>query len=72
MEIDLHGVKHEDVKQILDKAIWESMKKKKHRLGVITGNSDDMKKIVHDVIKEYRLTAVESMFNSAETIIELI
>jgi DNA-nicking Smr family endonuclease len=72
MEIDLHGIKHEDDKQTLDKAIWECMKKKKHRLWVITGNSDDMKKIVHDVIKEYRLTAVESMFNPAETIIELI
>lgn len=70
MEIDLHGIKHEDVKQTLDKAIWECMKKKKHRLWVITGNSDDMKKIVSDVTKEYKLLAVESMFNPAEIIID--
>ncbi len=72
MEIDLHGIKHEDVKQFLDKAIWECMKKKKSRLYVITGNSDDMKKIVTTVSREHGLTAVESMFNSAELLIDLI
>lgn len=70
MEIDLHGVKHEDVKQILDKHIWECMKKKKLRLWVITGNSDDMKRIVKEVSHEYGLTAVESLFNSAEILID--
>lgn len=44
MEIDLHGIKHEDVKRMLDVAIWDCMKKKKSRLHVITGNSDEMKK----------------------------
>ena len=72
MELDLHGTKHEDVKQILDKTIWECMKKKKSRLYVITGNSLDMKKIVSDVSREHGLTAVESMFNPAEILIDFI
>lgn len=72
MEIDLHGIKHEDVKQILDKAIWECMKKKKSRLYAITGNSEVMKKIVSDVSREHGLTAVESMFNSAELLIDFV
>jgi DNA-nicking Smr family endonuclease len=68
--LDLHGVKHEDVKQILDKRIWECMKSKKKRLWVITGHSDEMKRIVRDVSRDYGITAVESMFNSAELILD--
>lgn len=70
MTLDLHGTKHEDVKQILDNTIWECMKKKKSRLWIITGNSSEMKKIVVDVASEYGLLAVESMFNTAEIIID--
>lgn len=70
MELDLHGIKHEDVKQTLDKHIWDCMKKKRSRLWVITGHSDEMKKIVKTVTSEYGLTAVESMFNPAEIIID--
>lgn len=69
--LDLHGIKHEDVKQLLDGSIWECMQKKKPRLYVITGNSDEMKRIVSSVSSEYGLTAVENMFNSAELIIDL-
>lgn len=72
MQIDLHGIKHEDVKQLLDNAIWKCMKEKRSRLWVITGNSDEMKSIVKKVTDEYGLTAVESMFNSAEIIIDFI
>ena len=72
MEIDLHGIKHEDVKRMLDVAIWDCMNKNKSRIYVITGNSDEMKKIVSDVSREHGLTAVQSMFNSAEILIDLI
>lgn len=68
--LDLHGVKHEDVKQILDKTIWECMKQKKLRLYIITGHSEPMKKIVGEVATEYGLCASESMFNPAEIIID--
>ena len=68
--LDLHGVKHEDVKQILDQRIWECMKQKKKRLWVITGNSPEMKRIVVEVVKDYGATAIQSMFNTAEIIID--
>lgn len=69
--LDLHGVKHQDVKQLLDSSIWECMQKSKPRLWVITGNSDEMKQIVVSVVSEYGLCAVENLFSSAELIIEL-
>jgi hypothetical protein len=51
--IDLHGVSHYKVSEILDKKIWESMNSGKSGLKIITGNSDRMKQFSISVIKEY-------------------
>jgi DNA-nicking Smr family endonuclease len=71
MTLDLHGTKHEDVTPLLDAFIYKHMKKKTSRVYIITGNSEDMKKIVSKVATEHGLTAVENMFHSAEMIIDL-
>jgi len=70
MKLDLHGVKHADVKQLLDTTIYECMNNKCTRLYVITGNSDEMKRIVVDVAKDHGVTAVQNMFNTAEIILD--
>ena len=72
MTLDLHGTKHEDVQQLLDAFIYKHMTKKTSRIYVITGNSEEMKKIVSKIASEYGLTAVENMFHSAEMIIDFI
>jgi DNA-nicking Smr family endonuclease len=72
MEIDLHGVKHEDVGRILDTFIWEQMKRKASGIKIITGNSPEMKKIVSDIVSEYGLIAVDSIGNSAAIIVNFI
>lgn len=69
MEIDLHGVKHEDVGRTLDTFIWEQMKRKSGGIKIITGNSPEMKKIVSDIVAEYGFVAVESYCNSASMIV---
>jgi DNA-nicking Smr family endonuclease len=69
MEIDLHGVKHEDVGRTLDTFIWEQMKRKSGGIKIITGNSPEMKKIVSDIVAEYGFVAVESYGNSASMIV---
>jgi DNA-nicking Smr family endonuclease len=69
MEIDLHGVKHEDVGRILDTFIWEQMKRKSGGIKIITGNSPEMKKIVSQIVAEYGFIAVESYCNSASMIV---
>jgi hypothetical protein len=68
--VDLHGVKHQDVKPILDGKIWECFQQDWTRLYVITGHSPEMKKIITDIAIEYNATAVESLFNPAEMIID--
>ena len=70
MKLDLHEVKHADVKQLLDTTIYQCMNKKCARLYVITGNSDEMRRIVVDVAKDYYATAVQNMFNTAEIILD--
>ena len=69
--LDLHGVKHENVQPIVDKFLFEAMNKKKDRVYIITGNSDEMKRIVINVVKDYKFLVSESLFSSAELIIDL-
>lgn len=60
-KLDLHGVKHQDVKRKVIRLIedhWDSG----DTLKVITGNSDKMKDIVISVVKEYKLNFSEGDF----------
>ncbi len=72
MTIDLHGIKHEDVSKLIDASIYKCLKTKKSRLWVITGNSQEMKRIVKTVADEHGLTAVESLFSNTDIIIDFI
>lgn len=72
MEIDLHGVKHEDVGRTLDTFIWEQMQRKTASVKIVTGNSKEMKRIVSDIVAEYGFVAVESFGTSAIMIVNFI
>ena len=71
-EVDLHGVKHEDVSMILDKFFWEHMQKKTPCVRVITGNSAKMKELVNSVIQEYGFDVDEELLNTGALIVTLI
>jgi len=60
-KLDLHGVKHEDVRRIVTRFIeanWASNKE----LDIITGYSSKMKGIIKELLDEYGL------YYSAETL----
>ena len=64
IELDLHGVLHEDVSRCCHRFIndnWAS-EKEGH---IITGNSVNMKSIVFDVLKEYNIDFEESKMNNS-------
>lgn len=67
MQLDLHGVKHENVKRLVDVFLWQCMQKKKHIATIITGNSSVMKDIVVSVLKEYNITP-HAFFESSGSI----
>jgi DNA-nicking Smr family endonuclease len=72
MEIDLHGVKHENVGRVLDTFIWEQMQKKNTTIRVITGNSPDMKKIVNEIAYEYGFQVSDEWGSTSSLIINLV
>ena len=63
MKIDLHGVKHEDVKRRLDVFLWESMQRNMTQVEVVTGHSLKMKEIVYEVCQEYGFSISEGVIN---------
>ena len=69
--LDLHGVKHQEVQNLLDSFIWENMNKKSDYIEIITGNSDQMKKIVKTVLSEYGMEASEEVINNGSLIVHL-
>ena len=71
-EIDLHGVKHEQVSNLLDRFIWDSMRRGLTSIDIITGNSEAMKTIVKDVLGEYELVAENSITNTGMLLVNLI
>jgi DNA-nicking Smr family endonuclease len=73
MEIlDLHGIKHSEVSRVLDEFIWEGMKKKESTIEVITGKSEQMKRIVTDLTQEYNLACYQDFKNEGKIIIKLV
>jgi len=72
MKLDLHGVKHQDVRRIVDIFLWENMTKKKSQVIIITGQSDTMKSIVKECVKEYGMACKEEFLNTGSLLINLI
>lgn len=63
MQIDLHGVKHEDVTRTVDMFIWECIQTGTSQGTIITGNSHAMKQIVVACLAEHGLTANGFFYN---------
>ncbi len=69
--LDLHGVKHSDVKQLLDNFIWENMKENITEIEIITGISVEMKRIVSIVLHDYDMVYQETPFNPGSVSVKL-
>lgn len=54
-KLDLHGIKHSDVKRLLDDFIWDCISNNIMQATIITGNSSIMKSISIEVLNEYGL-----------------
>ncbi len=63
-QLDLHGVKHEDVSRRCDKfltSIWGN-----HDCAdIITGNSEQMKQVVVEALEPYDVEIRPALYNSA-------
>ena len=70
-ELDLHNIRHQDVQTKLDKFLGEHMMKGTNEIRIVTGNSDNMKNVVDDVLNDYGLTSQPSPLNNGILIIKL-
>jgi DNA-nicking Smr family endonuclease len=70
-QLDLHGVKHQDVQKKLDDFLWEQMQAKTHQAEIITGISSKMKSIVNEIVKDYGMNMEDSWGNPGSVIVTI-
>ena len=70
--LDLHGIRHSEVQVLLDQFLWENMKSNQKVVGVITGQSDQMKNIVINCVSDYNMTCEKEYLNPGKFIIKLV
>ena len=69
--LDLHGIKHIDVPRKVDEFIWDAMSSNKKEVEIITGLSEEMKKIVISTLNDYNLTCETDLLNKGKLLIKL-
>lgn len=70
--LDLHGVKHSDVQSMFDGFIYENMKLGTREVDIITGISEQMKRIVRNLSDEYSMNCYDHPTNPGILIIKLV
>lgn len=71
MKLDLHGIRHEDVRRKLDVFLWDSMQRKLRHVEIVTGHSHKMKEIVSEVCQEYGFEVSEGLINKGYLIVDI-
>lgn len=71
-QLDLHGVRHNDAQILLDQFLWYNMQQNQKEVAIITGISDQMKKIVKNCVDDYMMTYEEEYNNPGKIIIKLV
>lgn len=69
MKIDLHGVRHNEVRQKIDIFFWDAIRNNKSQIEIITGNSEKMKKIIFDICDEYKFEVNKLASNSGKLVV---
>lgn len=71
-KLDLHGTRHDEVYRTLENFLYEHIQKGTDVVEIITGNSPDMKAIVMEIAKDYKMGCREKWGNFGVLIIEMI
>jgi hypothetical protein len=64
-ELDLHGLSHYDVKDVVEN--WVLMNEPPLR--IITGNSNTMKQLVHEILNQHNMKFYMPAHNEGETVV---
>lgn len=69
--LDLHGIKHEHVYQIVDQFVGQHVLIKTREISIITGHSLKMKELVENVAQDYNIKIQEEWMNPGKLILNL-
>lgn len=69
--LDLHGICHLDVPNKIDQFLWESMKKNKKEVHIITGHSQIMKNLVRNTLYDYNMNYEVDFINPGTLLVKL-
>lgn len=69
--LDLHGIRHLDVPNKIDQFLWESMKKNKKEVHIITGHSQIMKNLVRNTLYDYNMNYEVDFINPGTLLVKL-
>ena len=69
-KLDLHGVFHSEVKEVVDSFISKNLFERK--IEIVTGYSPRMKEFVNEVLIDYNLIGKEPIFNDGTLMIEIM
>ena len=70
-KLDLHGVRHHEVQQVVDQFLSKHLYNSTNEVSIIIGNSNKMKKIVDNILKDYNLKSEYSYLSKAELKVKL-
>lgn len=70
--LDLHDTRHADVQSILDSFIHKHINLGTPEVTIITGKSDEMKKVVRDILEDYSMTAEDSWNNYGALTVKMV
>jgi hypothetical protein len=71
-KLDLHGVKHVDVGRQVDMFLGHHILFETPEVEIITGHSDEMKKLVQETLDDYGLEGAEGIINKGMLIVKLL
>ncbi len=69
--LNLHGVRHAEVPRKVDLFIGDHLMKGNSEVEIIIGNSDEMKKIVDNTLKDYGLDSEYNFLTKSKLNIKL-
>ena len=71
-KLDLHGVFHSEVFEIVDKFIGDCIvNSNSDKIEIVTGYSKEMKSRVREVLSDYKLEGTEPTFNTGTLIVNM-
>lgn len=70
-KIDLHGIRHNEVKRVVENFIYQHLQDGTKEIEIVTGQSLEMKQLVKEIAEDYNMTAKDVWGNFGSMVIDM-